>query len=75
MCLLNGDVGGTFNAETSIDVERIQKEDGTWVDEKRPMCTMQSMGLVRRWTLPPAWRQRRNATLQLSHPMQRKVSH
>ena len=38
MCLLNGDVGGTFNAETYIDTERIQQEDGTWVDEKRPVA-------------------------------------
>ncbi len=37
MCLLNGDVSGTFNAETYIDVERIQQEDGSWTDEKRPV--------------------------------------
>ena len=37
MCLLNGDVSGAFNAETVLDSERIQKEDGTWVDEKRPI--------------------------------------
>lgn len=38
MCLLNGDVGGNFNAETQLDIERIQLEDGTWVDEKKPIA-------------------------------------
>ena len=38
MCLLNGDIGGSFNAETQIDSERVQQEDGTWVDEKKPIA-------------------------------------
>ena len=38
MCLLNGDVGGNFNAETQLDIERVQLEDGTWVDEKKPIA-------------------------------------
>ena len=38
MCLLNGDIGGVFNAETQLDTERIQQEDGTWVDEKRSIA-------------------------------------
>lgn len=37
MCLLNGDVSGTFNAETVLDSERVEQEDGTWKDEKRPI--------------------------------------
>ena len=37
MCLLNGDVGGSFNAETVLDSERVEQEDGSWVDEKRPI--------------------------------------
>lgn len=35
MCLLNGDIGGLFNAETRLDVERIETENGEWIDEKR----------------------------------------
>lgn len=38
MCLLNGDVGGVFNAETQLDTERVEQEDGTWVDEKRSIA-------------------------------------
>ena len=38
MCLLNGDIGGVFNAETQLDTERVQQEDGTWIDEKRSMA-------------------------------------
>lgn len=38
MCLLNGDIGGNFNAETQFDTERVQQEDGTWVDEKRSIA-------------------------------------
>ena len=38
MCLLNGDVGGKFNAETQIDSERVEQEDGTWEDEKKPIA-------------------------------------
>ena len=37
MCLLNGDVSGTFNAETYLDSERVEQDDGTWIDEKRPI--------------------------------------
>lgn len=37
MCLLNGDIGGNFNAETQLDIERIQQEDGSFLDEKRPI--------------------------------------
>ena len=35
MCLLNGDLGGIFNAETQLDIERIQQKDGSYVDEKK----------------------------------------
>ena len=38
MCLLNGDVSGTFNAETVLDSERIEQEDGTWKDEKKSIA-------------------------------------
>ena len=38
MCLLNGDVGGNFNAETQLDSEYHQQEDGTWVNEKKPIA-------------------------------------
>lgn len=38
MCLLNGDVGGVFNAETHLDEERIETEDGEWVLEKRSIA-------------------------------------
>ena len=38
MCLLNGDISGVFNAETQLDTERVQQEDGTWVDEKRSIA-------------------------------------
>ena len=38
MCLLNGDIGGVFNAETQLDTERVQQEDGSWVDEKRSIA-------------------------------------
>lgn len=38
MCLLNGDIGGVFNAETQIDCERVQQEDGTWKDEKKSIA-------------------------------------
>ena len=31
MCLLNGDIGGVFNAETDLGKEEIQQEDGTFV--------------------------------------------
>ena len=37
MCLLNGDIGGVFNAETQLDIERIQDAKGNYVDEKRPI--------------------------------------
>lgn len=38
MCFLNGDIGGIFNAETQLDTERIEQEDGTWIDEKRSIA-------------------------------------
>ena len=38
MCLLNGDIGGVFNAETQLDTERVEQEDGTWIDEKRSIA-------------------------------------
>ena len=38
MCLLNGDVGGEFNAETQLDAEYVEQEDGTWVNEKKPIA-------------------------------------
>ena len=38
MCLLNGDIGGIFNAETQLDKERVEQEDGTWIDEKRSIA-------------------------------------
>ena len=38
MCLLNGDIGGIFNAETQLDTERVEQEDGSWVDEKRSVA-------------------------------------
>lgn len=38
MCLLNGDIGGVFNAETQLDHERVEQEDGTWINEKRSIA-------------------------------------
>jgi hypothetical protein len=39
MCLLNGDVGGVFNAETDIGQERIwDEESGKYILEKRPLA-------------------------------------
>ena len=37
MCLLNGDISGTFNAETQLDAERTQQEDGGFIDIKKPI--------------------------------------
>lgn len=35
MCLLNGDIGGVFNAETDLGEEEIQQEDGNYAKVKR----------------------------------------
>ena len=37
MCLLNGDIGGVFNTETQLDIERIFNADGSFTDEKKPL--------------------------------------
>jgi len=37
MCLLNGDIGGIFNAETQLDLERIYDNDGNYIEQKRPV--------------------------------------
>jgi hypothetical protein len=34
MCLLNGDVGGNFNAETDCGTVDWQNKDGTWINQK-----------------------------------------
>ena len=38
MCMLNGDLGGVFNAETQLDTERVIQTDGTYVDKKQPIA-------------------------------------
>lgn len=35
MCLLNGDISGNFNAETSLGVEEVENEDGSYTTIKR----------------------------------------
>ena len=35
MCLLNGDISGNFNAETSLGLEDVENEDGTRSKIKR----------------------------------------
>ena len=37
MCLLNGDVGGIFNAETQLDIERTYDDNGNYIEQKKPI--------------------------------------
>jgi len=37
MCLLNGDVNGTFNAETDLGIEYLKDESGTITEREVPI--------------------------------------
>lgn len=52
MCLLNGDVGGNFNAETDCGTVDWQDKDGNWTNQKLPIPQI-IFNLVREYAQEP----------------------